>query len=81
MLEDLKINGNGESEIEAAIKQTIAPLEAKREEIVGDINRLETVRRDLEAQKDRLDTMLSAAKLRKRPGRKPGRAKREPASV
>lgn len=81
LLEALKVSGNNGDDIEAAIKSTIEPLERKREELREAIAQVETVKRDLEAQVDRLDRMLDAARMRKRPGRKPGAKPREAAAA
>lgn len=78
---DLHARISGE-DIEAVVQQTLEPIQEKRAQVTEALNVLEGERRELEAQAARLDQMIDAARLRRRPGRKPGKtAPREPVPV
>jgi predicted RNase H-like nuclease (RuvC/YqgF family) len=62
--------------IETAIESTVEPLRHQREMIVNAIDDSKREQRELEAQLERVDRMLDAAKLRKKAGRPAGAANR-----
>lgn len=69
--------------VNEAISKTLKPLDDEEAKIDGALSELKVRERELLAQKERIDRMRDAAKLRKRPGRTPGAARRqaEPAAA
>lgn len=65
----------------AAIDSVTNPLDPVESEIDDALASLAEEQRELTAQKERIQSMRSAARLRKRPGRKPGSRKPETAAA
>lgn len=60
------------AQVNKAIDETLEPLHKQREQIVAAIDVEKNELRELEAQLQRVDRMLEAGRLRKKPGRPAG---------